>query len=312
MVMLSLLVAMFTAFWTVMILLVVQGEMRIPASDWLGILLFVLALVLVGALSWRTVVKWLELSKESFSNSAWYRLRRFAAANRLRFFTNAGDPNFPGVLFGSGVGVRRFEHLRAAEGDEFEYGNMGKKDSEARKSGHTDGAYLAIRLETALPTVALAAKRSSTFFRTSALRDLYNNEELSLDGDYSKRFTLYCPVGDEREVLNIFTPDLLKLFVDGRSSFSVEIVDNWLFAYRTKRLDLRNPGIHRRLLKIIDIIAEKGLSHTDRYREERPGSLRERGGTTASRRLMTTLSVSGVVLLMLATALPIISAFTGD
>lgn len=43
---------------------------------------------------------------------------------------------------------------------------------------------------------------------------------LSLEGDFDRYFTLYCPGDYERDALYVFTPDLLALLIDESRHFA--------------------------------------------------------------------------------------------
>ncbi len=309
MVMMSVLVAMLSTFFVGMIAMVVTGEVHWGSFTWGGSILVGGATILLALLYWRSLVGLYATSIEGFTNSTRYRLRRFATANGLRFFTVGDDPGLPGMMFSGGIKSSRMEHLRSATGDDFEYGNMTRMDAGGSKPSYTDGGYLAIKLKTSLPNIVLDARRNNSFFNDSALQPLDRTQVLSLEGDFDKHFTLYCPEGYERDALYIFTPDLMALLIDNAADFDVEIVDNWLLVYQSKHFDLRHPIVHKRLLGIVDNVAAKALSQTERYRDERHGSFRNRGVAPAGRRLATTISISGVIIGILVVGFPIVGLF---
>lgn len=60
---------------------------------------------------------------------------------------------------------------------------------------------------------------------------LDGTQRLSLEGDFDRTFTLYCPEGYERDALEIFTPNLMQRLVDTTGGCDVELVDDWMFVY---------------------------------------------------------------------------------
>jgi hypothetical protein len=97
------------------------------------------------------------------------------------------------------------------------------------------------------------------------------DQVLSLEGDFDRFFTLYCPQEYERDALYVFTPDLMALLIDEAAPFDVEIVDQWLFVYSARPFPLADPATYQRLLRIVTTVGAKALSQTDRYVDERIG-----------------------------------------
>ncbi len=312
MVMVSILVFMLTAFFVGLAAIVIMGEVHWEAFSWGGGILVGGSIILIGFLYRRSLIGLYDTAIEGFTNSMRYRLRRFASENGLRFFVTGDDPHWPGMMFGRGRKVIRREHLRPIESDAFEYGNMARVDGSNRGArSYTEGAYLAIKLENSLPNIALVSRRRNPFVSDSALQSLVKSQVLSLEGDFDKHFTLYCPEGYERDALYIFTPDLMALFIDHSSRFDAEIIDNRMFVYLGKQLDLRHPIVHKRFLSIVDNVAAKALSQTERYRDSRQETFRAHGVAPAGRRLATTISVSGVVLAIVLVGFPILGLTMG-
>lgn len=155
----------------------------------------------------------------------------------------------------------------------------------------------------------LVARGKNRILAQSDLEPLAKEQILSLEGDFDKYFTLYCPIGYEQDALYIFAPDLMALLIDRSARFDVEIVDNWMFVYHNRDFDLRHPFVHQKLLGITDTVAAKALSQTNRYRDDRRESFRERGVAPAGRRLATTISFSGAIIGTLIIGYPIVAMF---
>lgn len=49
------------------------------------------------------------------------------------------------------------------------------------------------------------------------------DQVLSLEGDFDRYFTPYCPKQYERDALSVFTPDLMALCIDEAAPFDIEI-----------------------------------------------------------------------------------------
>ena len=78
--------------------------------------------------------------------------------------------------------------------------------------------------------MVLDARSNNGLFGGTNLPSQFSKDQiLSLEGDFSEYFTLYCPREYERDALYVFTPDLMALLIDQTSTFDVEIVDDWMF-----------------------------------------------------------------------------------
>ena len=122
----------------------------------------------------------------------------------------------------------------------------------------------------ALPHMVLDATANNGLFGTSTLPISFDRAQvLSLEGDFDRYFTLYCPRDYERDALYVFTPDLLALLIDESRHFDVEIVDDWMFVYSATRFDMTDPGTLRRLFRIVDTVGAKTLRQTARYADGR-------------------------------------------
>ncbi|MBH0109071.1 hypothetical protein I6E81_02695 [Salinibacterium sp. NG22] len=293
------LVVLLSAFFVGMAVLFVAGESQWETLSWRPFVVLgpIIALLAFGYV--RALMAFRNVLIEGLTDAKRYRLRRFASANGLIFDVAGSDPLRPGLRFGGGISVTLREYLRPSQGESFEYGNMTRLDAQSsHKSSSSGGGYLAIKLETSLPHIVLDARRNNSLIMFSALRPLAKDQILSLEGDFDKYFTLYCPVGYERDALYIFTPDLMALLIDRSASFDVEIVDNWLFVYPSEEFDLRKPELHRQLLAIVDVVAAKAISQTKRYRDPRQESLRPRSVASGGRRLIGSVSIPGVIVMV--------------
>ncbi|MEK6833593.1 MAG: hypothetical protein AABY32_06120, partial [Nanoarchaeota archaeon] len=68
---------------------------------------------------------------------------------------------------------------------------------------------------------------------------LNNKYPVELEGNFNDFFTLYMPREYEIEALQVFTPDVMELFMDNAKNFSVEFVDNFIFIY-SQRVIVKN------------------------------------------------------------------------
>src|SRR5690554_5688615 len=229
----------------------------------------------------------------------WYRLDRFAAANGFVFSPHDADPEYPVSVFEGGTSSALVDHLRSRHDDGLDYGTARRLTKSGDRTSSEEFAYIALRLDRALPHVMLDATANRG--RTAILD---RQQKLSLEGDFDKHFTLYAPEGYERDALYLFTPDLMALLIDEANTFDVEIVDNWMMLHSPKLFDLMDPAVHRRVFRIADTVGAKARRQTDGYRDDRvtaPGTVAGRG-----RRLRRVLSAPGIALAALVVLLPFI------
>lgn len=228
----------------------------------------------------------------------WTRLDRFARANGLTFLPS-GVPSYPGAIFGLGQARLATDHLRTAAGRYLDLGNYRYSTGSGDERTTHQWGFLALKLDRALPHMVLDATANNGLFGTSTLPISFDRAQvLSLEGDFDRYFTLYCPRDYERDALYVFTPDLLALLIDESRHFDVEIVDDWMFVYSATRFDMTDPGTLRRLFRIVDTVGAKTLRQTARYADGRasggvvaPAGRRLRRGMPAAVVLVAVVAV---------------------
>ena len=252
------------------------GEARLPAIIVSGTFALVAA-----AFDAHRLVKLHQLREPDWKT--WARLDNFAEANALTLTPVDNFPAFPGTVFRSGhygrasnlvhsvaerehtFGTHRYSSVdRVLSIGNFEYSVTSQYDTESRGWG-----FMALQLERRLPNMVLDAKANNPLRRTNLPRSFDRNQRLSLEGDFDRYFTLYCPKKYERDALYLFTPDLMALLIDKASPFDVEIIDNWMFVYSDKPFRSTNPAVYKRLLHIADTVGRKALWQSKRYSDER-------------------------------------------
>jgi hypothetical protein len=229
--------------------------------------------------------------------SRWTRLDRFARANGLTFLPS-GVPSYPGAIFGLGQGRLATDHLATAAGRYLDLGNYRYSTGSGDDRTTHQWGFLALKLDRALPHIVLDAKANNGLFGTSTLPISFDRAQvLSLEGDFDRYFTLYCPKDYERDALYVFTPDLLALLIDESRQFDVEIVDDWMFVYSTARFDMTDADTLRRLFRVADTVGAKTLRQTARYADDRAS-----GGiiAPAGRRLRRGMPVAAVLVAVVA------------
>lgn len=268
---------------------------------------FALVLILLIALVAHTVIsgrgRW----------AAWVRMERFAAANGLTFSPSDANPSYPGAIFALGSDRRAEEHFRTTDGRFLDFGNYRYTTGSGRNRTTRRWGFLALKLDRRLPHMVLDARANNGLFGGTNLPAFFDKDQvLSLEGDFDRYFTLYCPKEYERDALYVFTPDLMALLIDEAAPFDVEIVDDWMFVYSPRGFVMEDTRLLGRLLRIIDLVGNKALRRTDRYRDEKatvefPANVVAPPGQRLRRRFPTGL----VIALVLVIAMPLLVAFAG-
>jgi len=162
-----------------------------------------------------------------------YRLSRFAAANGMTYEDEVDDPPLPGMIFNLGRSRQAKQLVRGHSPRFVEFGNYRYTTGSGKNSTTHTWGYVAVKLDVPLPNIVLDALGNNGF-GTNLPTSFHKAQQLSLEGDFNKFFTLYCPEGYEADALYLFTPDIMARFIDNAAQLDVEIADDWLFLY-TKR-----------------------------------------------------------------------------
>lgn len=229
--------------------------------------------------------------------SRWLRLHRFAERNGFVFSPVSGAPGYPGAIFSLGSERTVVEHLRTSEGRFIDFGNYRYVTGSGKnRSTHTWG-FLAMRLDRRLPHMVLDSRANNGLFGGTNLPASFDRDQvLSLEGDFDRFFTLYCPRQYETDALYVFTPDLMALLIDEAAPFDVEIVDDWLFVYKSGGFRSDDGTTISRLLRIVDTVGAKALRQTMRYADARVGDAAADIVAPQGRRLKRGVSVGTVIM----------------
>jgi hypothetical protein len=197
------------------------------------------------------------------------RMDRFAAANGLVFSPRDAAPAYPGAIFTQGRAREARDHFRSADGRFLDFGNFSYVTGSGKNQQRHAWGFLALKLDRNLPHMVLDARANNGIFGSTLPGSLAKDQVLSLEGDFDRHFTLYCPRAYERDALYVFTPDLMALLIDEAAAFDIEIVDDWFFLYSPRVFPLADPATYQRLLRIVDTVGAKTLTQSDGYVDDR-------------------------------------------
>ncbi len=199
----------------------------------------------------------------------WLRIDRFARANGLVFSPADANPRYAGSIFQLGSGRQATEHLMSQAGRFFDMGNYQYTTSNGKNSTTHTWGFMALKLDRRLPHMVLDAQANNGFFGSNLPASFDKSQILSLEGDFDRYFTLYCPRQYERDALYVFTPDLMALLIDNAAPFDVEVIDDWMFVYAAQPFTMTWPGVYERLFRILQTVGAKTVTQTDRYADDR-------------------------------------------
>ncbi len=198
-----------------------------------------------------------------------YRLDRFATANGMTYLPSLASPTLPGMIFSAGSSrsasdLVRGQHPRFVEFANYQYTTGSGKNRTTHKWG-----YVAIKLDVPLPHIVLDATSNNGLFGSSNLPASFDKDQrLSLEGDFDRHFSLYCPQGYEADALYLFTPDIMARFIDNAAALDVEIVDDWLFLYVKRDFSTLDPATWAWLFGSVGALLDK-LAQWARWRDDR-------------------------------------------
>lgn len=196
-----------------------------------------------------------------------FRLSQFAAANGMTYTADSSHPPFPGMIFGIGSSRQSTDVLRGNRPRPVEFGNYRYTVRHGKSSTTHHWGYVAVKLDVPLPNIVLDAIGNNGF-GSNLPAAFQRAQRLSLEGDFDRHFTLYCPAGYERDALYLFTPDIMARFIDHAAELDVEIIDDWLFLYTKREVSTLDPDTWAWLFGIVDALMTK-FDQWARWRDDR-------------------------------------------
>jgi hypothetical protein len=228
----------------------------------------------------------------------WMRLSQFAAANGMQFRTRSPNPQYSGMIFNLGDSRSAFNHLSSTTGRYFDLGDFQYSTGSGKNRSTHYWGFLALKLDRELPNMVLDSKENNSLFGSDLPISFRRDQILSLEGDFDKHFTLYCPQEYEQDALYVFTPDLMALLIDDAGSFDVEIVDDWMFIYSPHQFPPLSQPTYARLFNIVQTVGNKTISQTENYHDDRVGSMAANFVAPQGQRLRHGSSIGAIVVMV--------------
>ncbi|WP_426322746.1 hypothetical protein [Microbacterium sp. E-13] len=202
------------------------------------------------------------------SSERMYRLDRFARANAMEYVPTFGNPGLPGMIFSIGSSRHSTDLVRADRPRFVEFANYRYTTGSGKNKTTHQWGYVAVKLDTPLPHIVLDATSNNGLFGSNLPLSFDKDQRLSLEGDFDRFFSLYCPADYERDALYLFTPDIMARFIDNAAALDVEIVDDWLFLYAKRDFSTLDPQTWAWLFSVVGALLDK-LAQWARWRDER-------------------------------------------
>jgi hypothetical protein len=197
----------------------------------------------------------------------WYRLERFAAANGMTFVPTFAAPALPGMIFGVGNARASSDLVRGTKPRFVEFANYQYTTGSGKNRTTHRWGYVAIKLDVPLPHIVLDATSNNGLFGSNLPMAFDKDQKLSLEGDFDRYFSLYCPQGYEQDALYLFTPDIMARFIDNAAALDVEIVDDWLFLYGKREFSSLDPATWAWLFSVVAALLDK-FAQWARWRDD--------------------------------------------
>ena len=154
-----------------------------------------------------------------------------AVAKGYSYQSHIRGPLLRGLLFRTGDSVVATSLVSALQAPTpFFAGSVnGRYKIDEQDSRSVSSSFVAIPLAHKVPNAVLLAEGVDVL--RSAGVSLHSRQRLSIDDHFDGPFSLYCHGGHEREALEIFTPEFLRVLAETTGGADVELIDTWMFVY---------------------------------------------------------------------------------
>ena len=259
-----------------------------------------------GALPGVLISGWAIWLWMSFRRSALRGLRysKFAEANGITFLTGETKTH-PGLTFSLGHSRQFNPGFALDDKAHTNFGNYTWVTGSGRNSTTHHQGFISINVSRKLPHVVLDAQKNNRFANISNLPvGLKAQQQISLEGDFDKHFTAYCPADYGPDTLYWLTPELMALLIDKFADYDVEVVDNYVYLYPNGAFKLDQATIEN-IINLAAWLYQEFEDNTHRYSDERVASFAantvDKGGQRLKQRVAAT-TIIGVIIFILYTA----------
>jgi len=196
-----------------------------------------------------------------------YRIARFAQANGMVYEHRVDAPALPGMIFQNGSSRMATSLVRGFQPRFVEFANYQYTTGSGKNRTTHRWGYVAVKLDVPLPNIVLDALGNNAL-GSNLPASFARDQRLSLEGDFDRHFTLYCPEGYEADALYLFTPDIMARFIDHAAQLDVEIVDDWMFLYMQREASTTDAATWAWLFGAVGALMTK-FDQWARWRDDR-------------------------------------------
>ncbi|MDT0157844.1 hypothetical protein Q9R19_09440 [Microbacterium sp. ARD32] len=196
-----------------------------------------------------------------------YRIAQFAGANGMVYEHQVDNPPLPGMIFNNGDSRQASSLVRGYSPRFVEFANYRYTTGSGKNRSTHHWGYVAVKLDVPLPNIVLDALGNNTLGSNLPAR-FSRDQRLSLEGDFDRYFSLYCPRGYEADALYLFTPDIMARFIDHAAQLDVEIVDDWMFLYMQRSASTTDAATWAWLFGTVGALMTK-FDQWARWRDDR-------------------------------------------
>ncbi|MEV8267619.1 hypothetical protein [Microbacterium sp. NPDC076911] len=237
-----------------------------PLAALLGLLALLVPILFIGVAA--AVVVVIFVRRGPAGAARMYRLDHFARANAMTYEPYLANPGLPGMIFNQGSSRASRDLVRGVQPRFVEFANYRYMTGSGKNRTTHQWGYVAVKLDVPLPHIVLDALGNNALFGSNLPTSFAKDQRLSLEGDFDRYFSLYCPGGYERDALYLFTPDIMARFIDNAAALDVEIVDDWLFLYAKRDFSTLDAATWAWLFSVVGALLDK-LAQWARWRDDR-------------------------------------------
>ena len=222
---------------------------------------------------------WLLMARQA--DTAAIKMSKFAVDNGWLYERGPVSVDHQGLIFQQGHSRRAGNVIVSANGSLdgllFEMGDYQYTTGSGKNRQVHYWTYCCVELDRHVPHMVLdATSNNVSFFGKNIMSNLpmtfRKDQQLSLEGDFNKYFTLYAPRDYEQDAYYIFTPDLMALLIDTSQGFDAEVIDNKIYFYSPRtgtQTPLSKPEPVRTLMNIIATVGASMYRRTDYYADDK-------------------------------------------
>lgn len=201
------------------------------------------------------------------------RLVNFAKANGLNFQIDVRNLDLQGMVFKRSMENTVTELLIFPDGTQI--GNVKliprSTNSRYRFTVEQNWCFAQIQLPRPLPHMILDAKSNNLIGDRSVFAQEFPEQEIMLEGEFNKFFTLYVPKDYELDALYIFTPDVMLTLMETGRAYDMEIVNDTILIFREGIIRLDSKESLSSVVNMVDKIKNEVDHQAQRYSDDRSG-----------------------------------------